>query len=171
MATLTMSTNNLRLKTMLVPREHGAWGMLLVPLATGAVVASRTGLNAVALTLFVLATMSVFWLRTPLEAYLGTSAIKAQNRAERASIMQVMVLLCGVALAALGCLFAMGFARGLLTLGVIAAASFAAQVVVKRLGRSGRMPAQIIGAIGLTSTTAGAYYVACGRLDRTAVAL
>ena len=33
------------------------------------------------------------------------------------------------------------------------------------------MPAQIIGAIGLTSTAAGAYYVATGRLDRTAVAL
>jgi 4-hydroxybenzoate polyprenyltransferase len=33
------------------------------------------------------------------------------------------------------------------------------------------MPAQIIGAIGLTSTAAGAYYVASGALDRTAVLL
>ena len=33
------------------------------------------------------------------------------------------------------------------------------------------MPAQIIGAIGLTSTAAGAYYVASGTLDRTAVLL
>ena len=29
-----------RLRTMVVPREHGAWGMLLVPLATGAVAAA-----------------------------------------------------------------------------------------------------------------------------------
>ena len=28
---------------MVIPREHGAWGMLLVPLATGAVVAARGG--------------------------------------------------------------------------------------------------------------------------------
>ena len=33
------------------------------------------------------------------------------------------------------------------------------------------MPAQVIGAIGLTSTAAGAYYVATGRLDRVAFAL
>ena len=33
------------------------------------------------------------------------------------------------------------------------------------------MPAQIIGAIGLTSTAAGAYYVATGKLDHIAVAL
>ena len=45
------------------------------------------------------------------------------------------------------------------------------QAGVKKLGRKGRMPAQIIGAIGLTSTAAGAYYVATGKLDRTAIAL
>jgi hypothetical protein len=33
------------------------------------------------------------------------------------------------------------------------------------------MPAQIIGAIGLTSTAAGAYYVSTGKLDRVAAAL
>ena len=33
------------------------------------------------------------------------------------------------------------------------------------------MPAQMVGAIGLTSTAAGAYYVANGTLDRTAFAL
>ena len=33
------------------------------------------------------------------------------------------------------------------------------------------MPAQVIGAIGLTSTAAGAYYVTTGQLDRIAIAL
>ena len=42
---------NSRLRTMVIPREHGAWGMLLVPLATGAVVAVRAGFNGGALTL------------------------------------------------------------------------------------------------------------------------
>ena len=61
--------------------------------------------------------------------------------------------------------------RGLLLIGAVAALAFAIQAVVKKLGRKGRMPAQIIGAIGLTSTAAGAYYVATGKLDQVALAL
>ena len=34
---------------MVVPREHGAWGMLLFPLATGATVALPLGVNTGAL--------------------------------------------------------------------------------------------------------------------------
>ena len=66
-------------KALVIPREHGAWGMLLVPLATGAVAALRSNINGGALALFILAAMSLFWLRTPVESWLGTSAIKAQT--------------------------------------------------------------------------------------------
>ena len=71
-------------RTMVIPREHGAWGMLLVPLATGAVAALRSSVNGGALALFIVAAMSLFWLRTPVESWLGTSAIKAQTKDERA---------------------------------------------------------------------------------------
>ena len=87
---------------MLIPREHGAWGMLLVPLAAGAVAASKSGMNAAALTLFVVATLSLFWLRTPFEAWLGTSAIKATTAAERRAVVRGMLLISGIAMAALG---------------------------------------------------------------------
>ncbi len=156
---------------MLIPREHGAWGVLLVPLATGAVVASRSGVHAAPLMLFVVATLALFWLRTPLEAWLGLSPIKAQNQEERASVLRLIVMLCVIAVASLAVLFATGYARGLVVIGIVAAIAFGVQEVLKKLGRSGRMPAQIIGAIGLTSTAAGAYYVASGALDRTAVLL
>lgn len=156
---------------MIVPREHGAWGMLLVPLATGAIVASRSAFHAVALVLFLIATLSLFWLRTPVEAWLGLSPIKAQTRDERRSVMQVIVALCVVALASLWILFATGYVRGLLLIGAVSGVCFGMQALVKKLGRSGRMPAQIVGAIGLTSTAAGAYYVASGRLNATAMAL
>ncbi len=156
---------------MLVPREHGAWGMLLVPLATGAVVASRIGVHAEPLVLFVVATLALFWLRTPAEAWLGLSPIKTQTKEERASVLRLIVLLCIVALASLGILFATGYGRGLVIIGIVAAVALGVQEIVKKLGRPGRMPAQIIGAIGLTSTAAGAYYVASGTLDRTAVLL
>jgi hypothetical protein len=145
--------------------------MLLVPLATGAIVASRLGIHTSPLVLFIVATPALFWLRTPVEAWLGLSPIKAQTKEERASVLRAIVLLCVIALASLGILFATGYGRGLVFIGIVAAVAFGVQEIVKKLGRSGRMPAQIIGAIGLTSTAAGAYYVASGVLDGTAVLL
>lgn len=171
MAAHAGTLQNSRLKTLVIPREHGAWGMLMVPLATGAVVAARSDVNVVALTLFLVAALSLFWLRTPAEAWLGTSAIKAQSPQERSLVLRTSLGIAMVAVLAIGTLFFMGFSRGLRTIGVASTLAFAAQALVKKLGRRGRMPAQVIGAIGLTSTAAGAYYVATGILNHTAIAL
>ncbi|MGD0932701.1 MAG: YwiC-like family protein [Candidatus Korobacteraceae bacterium] len=160
-----------RLRAMVVPREHGAWGMMLVPLATGAVIAARTAVNSNALIILLIAALSLFWLRTPLESWLGTSPIKAQTNYEYGLLMKAIVAIGVVAAGNVAALLWNGHNRGLLIIGGVAALAFAAQAGVKKLGRKGRMPAQIIGAIGLTSTAACAYYVATGRLDRTAVAL
>ena len=165
------TVNNSRLRTMVVPREHGAWGMLLVPLGTGAVVSAKSGVNISALLLFVAAAMSLFWLRTPVESWLGTSPIKAQTAEER-TLVQRMILTIGAAAAlSVAALLWDGRNRGLLVIGAIAVLALVVQAAFKKLGRKGRMPAQVIGAIGLTSTAAGAYHVATGRLDHTAIAL
>ena len=156
---------------MVVPREHGAWGMMLVPLATGAVAALHSGINAGALVLFVLAALSLFWLRTSVESWLGTSAIKAHSAEERRHVLRAAIAIGAISLVCVGALLWSGRNRDLLLIGAVAALAFAAQAGVKKLGRKGRMPAQIIGAIGLTSTAAGAYYVATGQFDRTALAL
>jgi hypothetical protein len=156
---------------MVVPREHGAWGMLLLPLLTGSFVAAGTGMSTTALALFAAAAVTIFWMRTPAEAWLGTTAIRAQSPAERSTVTRVALALALLAIAAVGALFAMGLWRGLLVIGTITAAAFSLQAAVKGLGRAGRMPAQVIGAVGLTSTAAGAYYVSTGRLDRVALAL
>jgi YwiC-like protein len=171
MAAHIATVNDQQLRAMVIPREHGAWGMMLVPLATGAIVAVRAGINAAALTLFIVAAMSSFWLRTPVEAWLGTSAIKAQSKAERAFVARTILGIVGLAVACIAALLRNGHNRGLLLVGGIAALAFAMRAGVKQLGRKGRMPAQVIGAIGLTSTAAGAYYVATGKLDITAIAL
>jgi hypothetical protein len=162
---------NPRLKAMVVPREHGAWGMLLVPLATGAVVAARSAINPLALTLFVIATLALFWLRTPVEAWIGISAIKVHSLQERTAVLRAGAVLVIVAVVTIAALFRLGYLRGLLIVGSVAVLSFALQAVVKRMGRPGRMPAQLIGAVGLTSTAASAYYVASGHLNVTAVSL
>ena len=170
MAAFIHTAQSSRMKTMVIPREHGAWGMLLVPLATGAVVAAHSGINGEALTLFVVAAMSLFWLRTPVEAWLGTSPIKAQSGRERTVVLRTIVGIAVLAVAAVAALLLTANYE-LIVIGAIAGLALAAQDVVKKFGRKGRMPAQLIGAIGLTSTAAGAYYVATGRLDRTAIAL
>jgi len=162
---------NSRLKAMVIPREHGAWGLLLVPLVTGAVVAARSGVNLGAVVLFLVAALSLFCLRTPAEAWLGTSAIKAHSPQERSAVAGFSLAIAVVAVSATIALFLAGLSRGLLTIGAVTALAFAIQAAVKKLGRRGRMPAQVIGAVGLTSTAAGAYYVATGKLDQIAIAL
>jgi YwiC-like protein len=171
MAAHISTVQNSRLRTMLVPREHGAWGMLLVPLVTGAIVAARATIDFVGLAWFVLAGMALFWLRTPVESWLGTSPIKAQSSAERRTVGRAILAIAALAICSVAALLWREQLRGLLIIGAVAALAFAAQMQIKKLGRGGRMPAQVIGAIGLTSTAAGAYYVATGRLDRTAIAL
>jgi len=156
---------------MVIPREHGAWGMMLVPLATGAIVALPSGINAGGLILFIVAAMSLFWLRTPIEAWLGTSAIKAQTSQERAFVLRAIVSIGLLAAASAVALLWNGRNTGLLLVAAVAALAFGVQAAVKKLGRRGRMPAQVIGAIGLTSTAAGAYFVATGKLDNIALAL
>src|ERR1035441_6097589 len=172
MAPHTATLSRLRVKTMIMPREHGAWGMLLVPLATGAVASLRSNVNGGgALALFIVAAMSLFWLRTPVESWLDTSPIKAQTKDERAFVLKAIAGIGVVAAVSIAALMWGGQVRGLLTIGAVAGLAFAIQAGVKKLGRKGRMPAQIIGAVGLTSTAAGGYSVATGKLDRIAVAL
>lgn len=160
--------NQARLRSFVLPREHGAWGILLVPLVTGATVALLRGGALVPLLLFLLASMSLFCLRTPVEAGLGTSAQRIDSPAERRLVAIAIAGYATVAAVALVALLWNGNNPGLLMLGGIAAFSFGAQALLRKLGRSTRMASQMVGLVGLTSTAAGAYYVSTGRFDMTA---
>jgi YwiC-like protein len=65
---------------LILPREHGAWGLLLVPLVTGEGVALRQGSEVVPLLLLLTAALTLFWLRTPVEGLIGTSAMGHRRR-------------------------------------------------------------------------------------------
>lgn len=155
---------------MLWPREHGAWGILLVPLVTGAAVGELHGGALAPVLLFLAASLALFCLRTPVEALLGASAVRAQRGTERQWVMLAAGLYSAIAISALLLLFRDGN-RGLLALGAAAAASFGVQAGLRKLGRSTRTTSQVLGAIGLTSTAAGAYYVTTGHLDLRALEL
>ena len=140
-----------RLRALVVPREHGAWGMLLVPLFTGAAVGLNSGAALNPLLMFATAALLLFWLRTPVESWLGTTPIHAQSAEERrfvAAVVTGLAIISGVLLSAI---FWRGRNGGLFLIGMAAGGAFAAQAVVKRFGRPMRMPAQMIGALGLTS--------------------
>jgi YwiC-like protein len=160
-----------RVRHLVWPREHGAWGMLFVPLATGAAMGLMAGGSVAPLVLLVLAAFALFCLRTPVESLWGRSAMKARTVEERRKVTWYVVVFATVALASLGGLFALGQNFGLVVVGVTAAAAFILQTTLRLVRPRLRMLAQVIGAAGLTSTAVAAYCVVTGHLDWRAVAL
>jgi YwiC-like protein len=160
-----------RKRALVIPREHGAWGLLLVPLFTGAVTGLAAGHRIVPLMLVTLCALSLFWLRTPLEGLLGTSVLKATTKEERSISLLASILLASIAATCLVALIWKGSNRWLLPFGAAAAFAILLQAAMQKLGRSARMPAQLLGALGLTCTAPAAYYVAAGKLDARAFIL
>ena len=157
-----------RTRALIVPREHGAWGLLFVPLFTGIVVGAASAHRILPLGLFALAALALFWLRTPVESLLGTTPLTAQTSGERKIAFAVSG---GLALLAASCLAGLlwgGRNSELLLFGSFAALAFLVQTFLMRSGRKLRMSAQLVGAIGLTCTAPAAYYLATASLDQQA---
>jgi YwiC-like protein len=157
-----------RKRALVVPREHGAWGILLVPLAVGAIVGLRAGGDASGLPSLCLATLALFWLRTPVESWLGASPVRARTPDELGLVRKASVALGAVAAVAVLWVFWGGGRWGLLWIGAASALAFLLQWAVKRTGRGGRAIAQMIGAAGLTATGPAAYHCTTARLDSLA---
>ncbi len=145
--------------------------MLLVPLLAGAVAGQPSGGQVLSVLLFAMAALALFCLRTPLEAELGVSALRPQDEAERRLALFTVFFYAAAAGSALVALLIWARAYGLLVLGAAAAIAFILQVALRRLGRETRLNSQLTGAIALSSTAAGAYYLATGRMGTTAVIL
>ena len=161
-------TRRERARSLIVPREHGAWGLLLVPMVTGAGVAFRESSHIVPALLLLVAALALFWLRTPLESLLGTSALRAQTPEERRSVAIVIAVLGSVAALTLGTLLWAGANPWLWGIGVTTGAAFVAQALLKKIGRRTRMLSEIVGTIGLTASGPAMYYVMTGNFGLTA---
>ena len=154
-----------RHRALLFPREHGAWGLLLVPIITGAGVAFRECSHIFPLLLLSTAALSLFWLRTPFESLIGTSSMRAETNDERHAIRSFIFGLAVVATIALGGLLWAGQNGYLWPIGAAAAAAFIAQAILRKLGRRTRMLSEIVGTIGLTASAPAAYYVITGKFN------
>lgn len=157
-----------RRRALIVPREHGAWGLLLVPMITGAGLAFRESRNVIPSVLLLTSALALFWLRTPLESLLGTSAMRAQTKDERHAVISTIAILAAIAALALGSLLWAGRNASLWWIGAAAGAAFAGQALLKKFGRRTRMLAQIVGTVGLTSAAPASYYLITGKFNVTA---
>lgn len=166
--TATERARHERSRALVLPREHGAWGLLLVPMVTGAGVALRESQHVVPALLLLVATLAMFWLRTPVESLLGTSALRAQTRDERRTVAVVIAFLGAVAALALGTLLWPGQNPLLWLIGATAGVAFVGQALLKKLGRRTRMLSEIVGTIGLTASGPAAYYVITGKFGAMA---
>ena len=164
----TERTRRERARALILPREHGAWGLLLVPMVTGAGVTFRESHHVGPALLLLVATLALFWLRTPVESLLGTSAMRAHTTHERRAVATVIAVLGAVAALALGILLWAGENPLLWALGAAAGAAFVGQALLKKLGRHTRMLSEIIGTIGLTASGPAAYYVITGKFGAMA---
>jgi hypothetical protein len=158
-------------RRLLLPREHGSWALWLLPLVSGGIVgyaAAPSVAAAPALSFCLLAT-AAFLIRQPLESLLGVSVLKVRSvREQQIAVFWVIGL---TAIVVLGVVALLQLQRGLVLLfGVAALGCFALAALCGR-ARAFRIPKQLVGALGLTSTAAGAYYVTAGRVDRTALVL
>jgi hypothetical protein len=160
-----------RSRAVIIPREHGAWGLLLVPLFTGVAAGNGSAHRIWALLAFTVAALTLFWLRTPVESLLGTGPLTAQTSHERRIALVASVFLASVSALCLSGLMWQGRNPMLLLLGAVAAFALVVQAVLRKLGRWARMAAQLVGTMALTSSAPAAYYVGTGRLSERAFVL
>lgn len=160
-----------RISALTAPREHGAWGLLLVPLVTAGTVGLLEGGNFLPLLSLTIAAIAMFWLRTPIESWFGASAQHAQTPEELRAVAVTMFRLIGASMLALVLLFWNGRNRRLPLLGAIGLIAFIAQVILRKFSRRTRILSQAVGALGLTIGAPAAYYVVTGELNREAWAL
>jgi len=160
-----------RLRSLVWPREHGAWGILLLPLITGGCVGLLYGQRVALLALFIVTAAAHFCLRTPIEVWRENTPLRARTDEERQAVLLSMVVYATIGDVALIVLLVVGHAYGLLALGAVAVAMFFAQPPLRERRRHMRFAAELIGCVGLTSAAPGAYYVTTGHFDSTAFIL
>lgn len=142
-----------------------------MPLVTGAAVGLRAGGSAWRLAPLSMAVLALFWLRTPVESWIGSTPIKARSGEEIRLVKKAALILGAIATAALLWLFWGWRNRELILIGAIAAAAFIGQTMIRQSWRRAKMAAQLVGAAGLTSGAAAAYTVVTGQLNWTAWSL
>lgn len=156
---------------LLLPREHGSWALWLLPLISGGILGfiSHPGAAVAPMLWFAAVAFAAFLVHQPLESLLGLSLIKVRSlREQRIAVFWV----AGLTVASvLGVMKLLQLHRAWIFVFALVAAGCFGLAALFGHARSLRIPRQLVGAVGLTSTAACAYYVASGSVDATALLL
>lgn len=149
-----------------IPKEHGAWAVLLVPMFVGAAVAEGWTWNFV---LLVLAALFMFLSYVPAQGVLRHYFVNTQTeeRFRQNAFWSGAYLVAGMSFAVP--LLAQGYLL-LLVPGFTGMAAFLAHFfLTRRFPKT--IPGDLLAVCGLTLTAPAAYYVGTGVLDGTAALL
>lgn len=143
---------------LMLPREHGAWAMLLMPFLLGTIVAGRVEWTSLLLLVSILC---LFTASRPLELALqGRSG--AWSRFVAYGVAGVMA----------GSTLLLAYGRWILVpIGVLAGIVLSSLVVLRRHRLDRTWPARISSIASLSATGPAAYYAATGVLDERAFAV
>lgn len=157
--------------TLVWPREHGAWGILLVSLVTGASVGFSSATDPAALVWLTVAVLAAFCFRTPVENSLPSSPFRARGPVEWRWVAIAASIYALTGMFAVAMLARAGFGDLLWHLGLIATGFFVLQAVFRRFGRAGRLSGEMIGAFGLTLAAVAGWSVAAGEFGQQALVI
>jgi len=160
-------------RRLLIPREHGSWGLWLLPLVSGAALgwSKRSDGSLVAVTWLFVAAASAFLIHQPFQVWLGRSVLKARSAAEEHFAMVATFILLAVSGLSLIALLLQGRSFVLLLVALAGGCFFANLLMAGPRKRWLRASAQIVGALGLTATSLGAYYAVTVTIDARAALL
>lgn len=151
---------------VLWPREHGAWGLLIAPLAFGTIVGARAaGGHWFAWAAMVTTVSALFLVRTPLEALLGYGTVRASGDREVAAARTRTFLWGALAAASAVCTALTVRMEVFAACALLGAVAYATQWLLPK------PQAQLAVAIGLAAGAPATYVALTGRLDQRALVL
>ncbi len=148
-----------------IPKEHGAWFMLLVPLALGTAIAPvRHGRVVV----FLIAALSFFLMRYPLATLIRT---RRRPTANRTTLMRWAAFYGSLSLLSGGWLVLAHGLVWLMVIGILGGLLLLFYLALVARRREMTVYGELAGIFGLALGAPMAYYAASGRLDTTAAVL
>jgi hypothetical protein len=145
-----------------LPREHGAWGILLVPFLTAVLVAGRL---TPAVPLALAAVVLAFLARFPLEVLLAPAGREARVGPELARARH-FAWVYGLGLLGTGAVLVGGWKLYLLVpLGGLAGALFGLHIRAARRGSERRLGEELLTTSGLTLSALAGWIAATGGVD------
>ena len=151
----------------MIPKEHGGWAMLLIPYVIGLGVAERIGLESL---LFLAGILLVFLASEPLSVLVKSLRGKGPNNRRDSALRWLLIYLFLAGLVSVTVILLYG-RWWLILFGVLGLTSLGLQGFVESRRMDRTITGELVGALGLSLSAPGVYYVTLGDLGQIAFLL